>query len=401
MLILKYKNKAVVLGTNYYIGLCVVRSLGKEGVHVIAVNHKGRKNLYGKSKYVSENLIAPFHEEDPEAFLEFLIDLAKDEEYKPVLMATVDPYVLFIDKHFDILKKYYLFPSQEQGLLTDIMDKSKLTEYTEKHGVKTPEIIDSKIENLYEVVAEELKYPCIVKPKDSASFVAKYRHKVFMVKDEAELREKVEMCHRDGHEIFIQRINTGPETNCYSFDAYLNQNSEVTHYLTTYKIRQWPNNFGASTYAGQKWIPEVRDIGKPFLEAIGFKGFAEIEWKRDENTGVIYLIEVNVRFVNFTEMFVRLGMNTPFITYLDMIGEDIGSVFIDYDTGVRWRYLYEDIPAMRRYVKTGQMTKAQIREDNSHKKIPSTWSLDDPWPGIHFVFSAVFNKLGRMLGIKK
>ncbi|NLY21024.1 MAG: carboxylate--amine ligase [Tissierellia bacterium] len=394
---MKYKNKAVVLGTNYYIGLCVVRSLGKKGVHVIAVNHNAKKNLYGKSRYVAEDLIGPYYEENPEGFLQFLINIAKDEEYKPVLLATVDPYVEFIERYFDELKEYYLFPAEKKGLLTDLMDKSKLTEYTEKWGVRTPEIVDSKIENLYEIINEEIKYPCIVKPKDSANFVMKYRHKVFLVNNEEELREKVEMCHRDGYEVFIQRIIPGPETNCYSFDAYLNKDSKVTHYMSTYKIRQWPNNFGASTYAGQKWIPEVYDIGKPFLENIGFKGFAEIEWKRDVNTGVIYLIEVNVRFVNFTEMFVRLGMDTPFITYLDMIGEDIGTIAINYDTGVRWRYFYEDIPSMRGYINSGQMTKAQIKEDNRHKKIPSTWALDDPWPGIKFAFSVVFRKIGRIL----
>lgn len=44
------KNKALILGSNYYIGLSIIRSLGREGIHTVALDY-AKENTYGaKSK---------------------------------------------------------------------------------------------------------------------------------------------------------------------------------------------------------------------------------------------------------------------------------------------------------------------------------------------------------------
>lgn len=394
--IMEHKHKAVVLGTNYYIGLAVVRSLGRKGIHVVTINH-GDKNPYGQSKYVKEAYIAPHYQREEEAYLEYLLRYGREQEYKPVLLATADPYTEFIDKYFYELKEYYLFPMDRKGLLTDLMDKSRLEQMAKSFGIRTPETISTDDDDIYNKVTNEIGYPLIVKPSDSPTFVDKYREKAFFVENERELKRVLDMTRRDGFEVFIQRIIPGPEENNYNFDAYINQYNDFAYYTTEQKIRQWPNNFGASTYATQKWIPEAAEFAMPFIKSLHFRGFIEMEMKRDENNGLIYLIEINVRFVNFTQMHVEIGMDTPYLTYLDVTGQEIGRKAIDYDTGVRWRYLYEDIPAMRNYIARGQMTRKEIIAQNKHKPIvASTWSLDDPWPGIKFAISAITKRIGRI-----
>lgn len=391
-------NKAVVLGTNYYIGLAVVRSLGKKGIHVVSVNHKD-KNHYGKSKYIKEALIAPHYEREEEAYLEFLLRYGRAQEEKPVLMPTADPYVEFLDKYFFELKEYYLFPMDRKGLLTDLMDKTRLEEIAKKYDIRTPETLSTDVDDIYNRVMDEIGYPLIVKPADSPSFVERYREKAFFINTERELKQVLEITKRDGHKVFIQRIIPGPEENNYNFDAYVNRYGELAYYTTEYKIRQWPNNFGASTYAAQKWIPEAAEFAMPFVEALDFRGFIEIEMKKDENNGLIYLIEANVRFVNFTQLHIEVGMDTPYLYYLDSTGQDIGSHIIDYDTGKRWRYLYEDISSMRGYINKKQLSREEIIGQNKHDEIiSSTWSLDDPWPGTKFMISTVMKRIGRKLG---
>lgn len=394
---MEHKNKAVVLGTNYYIGLAVVRSLGRKGIHVVSINH-GDKNYYGQSKYVKEALIAPHYEREEEAYLEFLLNYGRNQEHKPVLFPTADPYVEFIDKYFYELKEYFLFPMDKKGLLTDLMDKTKLVEYAKKYDTRTPETLDVDDPDLYNKVVEEIGYPLLVKPADSPSFVEKYRQKAMTIKSERELKQTLEMIQRDGHKVFIQRIIQGSEKNNYNFDAYVDRNGKLAYYTTEQKIRQWPINIGASTVADQRWIQEAADFAIPFIKNLNFRGFIEMEMKKDERNGKIYLIEINVRFVNFTQLHVEVGMDTPYLHYLDSTGQDIGSKIIDYDTNKRWRYFYEDISAMRAYVRTGQMTKDEIIEENKHKNVvSSTWSLDDPYPGIKFVISHVVDKIVRKI----
>lgn len=392
------KNKAVVLGANYYVGLSIIRCLGRNGVHVVAVDYSEESRYGAKSKYLSEKHLAPHYKKDPQGLCDFLIKYAKKQDAKPVLYPGADPYVEFIDTFFDELKEHYLFPMDKKGVWTEIMDKYKMSQLAHKYGVLVPETIDSKEENLIERVREEIKYPCIIKPMDSASFVKVYRRKVFIINSEEELIEKVNMIHKDNHGITIQRIIPGPEENCYCYDAYLNQDSKVTHYTSAYKIRQWPNNFGASTYAKQKWIPELQEICKPFLENIGFKGFAEIELKKDVNTGEIYLIEVNVRTINFNEMLCKSGLNFPYIAYLEMTDKIPENKSVEYETGYVFHYMYEDLFAMKGYLKSGQMSLGKIIGDNTFKKVHSTWAWDDPMPGLYFMSTVAGKVVKKIIG---
>lgn len=392
------KNKAVVLGTNYYVGLSIIRCLGRNGVHVTAIDYSEESRYGAKSKYLSEKHLAPHYKEDPEGLLNFLVEYSKKQDKKPVLYPGADPYVEFIDTYFDELKEHYLFPMDKKGLWTEVMDKYTMSLLAEKFNVKVPETINADEEDLVERVNKEIKYPCIIKPMDSASFVRAYRHKVFIINSEKELMEKVNMCKKDGHGIVVQRIIPGPEENCYCYDAYLNQDSKVTHYTSAYKIRQWPNNFGASTYARQKWIPELHEICKPFLEGINFKGFAEVELKRDEVTGDIYLIEVNVRTINFNEMLAKSGLNFPLIAYLEMTDKIPPNKSVETETGYVFHYMYEDLFAIRGYLKSGQMSLSKIIRDNTFKKVHSTWSWSDPMPGLYFVSTIAGKVFRRILG---
>ena len=77
------KNKAVVLGANYYVGLSIIRCLGRHNIHVTVVDYK-TEGTYGlRSKYVSEQLIAPHYKEDTREYIDFLIEYAKKQSCKP------------------------------------------------------------------------------------------------------------------------------------------------------------------------------------------------------------------------------------------------------------------------------------------------------------------------------
>ncbi len=55
--------KAVILGSNYYTGLSIIRGLGSHGIHTVAMDYS-RKNAYGaRSKYLTEQIIVPHYRE--------------------------------------------------------------------------------------------------------------------------------------------------------------------------------------------------------------------------------------------------------------------------------------------------------------------------------------------------
>src|SRR5690625_4335957 len=136
-----------------------------------------------------------------------------------------------------------------------------------------------------------IQFPCLVKPVDSPSFMKKFRKKLFQVENMEALQESLQLAEEANEEVIIQRIIPGFDDHMYTFDAYVNQDLEVTHWTTCQKLRQYPINFGASVYTIQKHVPELYDLSAPFLKAIGFKGFLEIEYKKDSVTGEFYLID--------------------------------------------------------------------------------------------------------------
>ncbi|MCH1626890.1 carboxylate--amine ligase [Fredinandcohnia quinoae] len=389
-------SKAVILGSNYYIGLSVIRCLGANNVHTVAMDYSTENTYASKSKYLKEQVIVPHYKKREAELLTFLIEYAKKQVDKPVLFPCADPYVEFIDNHLDELKKYYLINMTNQGFWSKIMDKEFLHSLAVKHGVLVPETLSSSDPNFEDQAIHEIGFPCIVKPTDSPSFVSKFRVKMFKCYNEYELKQAISKANNENLEVIVQRIIPGFDDHVYTFDAYLDQNSKVTHWLTCQKLRQYPINFGASTYTKQKYVQELYDIGAPFLESIGYKGFAEIEFKKDEKTGKFYLIEVNARTTTLNTLLEKCGMNFPLLAYNELTGKDIGSKSIKHDIGRVFIYLFEDMLSAREYVKTKQLSATQIFTSYFAKKAPAIWSFDDPAPALNFMY-LLMKKVKRKL----
>lgn len=378
------KNKALVLGCNYYIGLSTIRCLGREGVHTVAVDYSDKDAYGARSKYCSERLIAPHYKDDTKSFIEFLIEYSRKEDVPPVLIPCHDSYVEIIDEYLDELKEYYLIPQTEKGLYTKMMNKETLHGLASKYGLAVPETVGVREENFLERVETIIQYPCIVKPVDSPTFVAKFRRKLFIINNREELLDALDRAKKAGLEVIVQRIIPGFDDHMYTFDAYLNQEGKVTHWATFQKYRQYPINFGASVYTGQKYVPELYDIGANFLEKLNYKGFAEIEFKKDANTGTYYLIEINVRITNFNNLLFKLGLNIPYITYCELIGSPLKAKAIEKDVNLVFWYAYEDLLAIRDYIKTGQLTFKEIFSSYFRPKAYAIWDWTDPMPALYY-----------------
>lgn len=380
-------NKAVILGSNYFIGLSVIRCLGANHIHTVAMDYS-RENAYAsKSKYLKEHIIVPHYKHNKEELLNFLIDYAKKQEEKPVLFPCGDPYVEFIDAHLDELREYYLLNMTEQGFWSNMMDKEFLHKLASKHDVRVPETLIPSDERFDEKVLTQIGFPCIVKPTDSPTFVKIFRVKMFKCYHLDELKLAIEKADKENLQVIIQRIIPGFDDHMYTFDAYLDQNSKVTHWITCQKLRQYPINFGASTYTRQKYVQELYNIGAPFLESIGYKGFAEIEFKKDEKTGKFYLIEVNARTTTLNILLEKCGINFPILAYNELTGKEIGRHAIQYDTGIVFSYMFEDMLAARQYIKTKQLSRITIIKSLfAKKKAPAIWSINDPAPAFSFFY---------------
>lgn len=389
------KNKVVILGSNYYIGLSTIRCLGVNNIYTVAIDYSDKDRYGADSKYCSEKLVAPHYRKEKEKFVQFLIDYAKNQSDVPVLIPCHDSYVEVVDEYLDELKQFYLIPQTEKGLYTKVMDKEALHRLAEENNVLVPETVRLNEDNFFEKIETIIKYPCIVKPTDSPSFVAKFRKKIFKVNNREELEEALSKARGAGLEVIVQRIIPGFDDHMHTFDAYLNQDAKVTHWTTCQKLRQYPINFGASVYTMQKHVPELYEIGSKFLETIGYKGFAEIEFKKDSETGQYYLIEINARITNLNSLLYEVGLNMPYITYCELTEKPLEPKAITQNTNKAFWYAYEDLLAIKDYIKTGQLSIGEVISSLFKPKAYSIWSIHDPKPAFSYfkmMASKLFNR---------
>ena len=390
-------NKAIILGSNYYIGLSIIRCLGSKGIYTVAVDYS-RDDTYGsKSKYLKEQIIAPHYKQNPEGLLEFLISFGEKELLKPLLYPSADAYVEFMDTYLDELKKYYLIPMTEKGIWTSVMDKVNLSKKAIENGVLVPETIVETDIDFYSQLESKIRFPCIVKPTNSPAFSAVFRKKMFICNDVKELKESLDLARNENLDVFIQRIISGHDDHMYTFDAYMNKESEVTHWCTCRKMRQYPINYGASVYTEQKYVQELYDLSAPFFKALNYKGFGEIEFKKDAITGKYYLIEINTRTTNLNNLLCKTGINFPYVQYMELTGNPLDSIEMKKDTRYVFRYLLEDLLAIRDYINAKQLSYFQVFRSLFRKKVPAIWNLKDPMPGLVYSSKIIKKVVGRLI----
>lgn len=392
------KAKAVILGSNYFIALSILRSLGPKGIHCVALDHNEENAYAFLSKYVNEKYVCPHYLNQENDLVHFLIDYAQKQNTKPVLFPCADNYVEFIDKHLDQLKEYYLIPMTQQGLYTQVMNKDTLADLAIQHNVRLPKSLRPSDENFLVKVESEIGYPVLIKPVDSPAFTKVFRQKSFVAKSMDELTSILAKVQDAKLEVIIQQIIQGFDDHMYTYDAYMNDKSEVTHWVTCNKFRQYPINFGASSFTIQKYVPELHTIGAPFFKAMGYKGFAEIEFKKDAKDGQFYLIEINVRTTTLNTMLEKAGVNFPYVQYCELTGHPLKPSFVDHDTNIAFWFEVEDMYAIRDYLKTKQLKLSQIIPTFFRPLSPAVFDAKDMKPFfrmLKLLIKRIFNRLGR------
>ena len=159
------RNKAIVIGSDHYNTLGVIRSLGEKGIPVYLILITQNEGFVDKSKYVAQSWSVHSSEKK---ILEILIRNFNNEEFKPVIIPTSDFAVKIIDENLDMLKYKYITPNikNTQGKITKLMNKKTMNEIAIKSGLTVPKTWEIFLNNQYRL-PDELTFPCIVKPISS------------------------------------------------------------------------------------------------------------------------------------------------------------------------------------------------------------------------------------------
>ena len=372
----KKQTGAIIIGGNFQ-GLGLLRSLGKQGIPVYLLDHELCIGRF--SRYTDKFLKCPDVRKES-TFLQFLMDLAKKENLTGWLIyPNDDETVCFLARYKSQLEEYYRITTQSWDVVKFAYEKKLTYKLAERCGIPIPKTFYPG--NIDELQQLDLEFPVIIKPSIKEPFFSKTKKKAIQVDCRSKLEEEYLRLTRlvgDSQTIMIQELITGGAKNLYSVGS-LFSNGDLLAKVVVRRPRQHPMNFGrATTYAETLEIPELEEMTRTILAKIGYRGLSEVEFMMDPKDGKYKLLEINARAWGWHTISIGAGVDLPYLSYLDMLGESVKRN--GFMPGVNWIRMVTDIPTAFGELVRGRMSFSDYIDSLKGKKQFAVWSVKDPLP---------------------
>src|ERR1051325_11469726 len=273
---------ALVTGADYR-GLGVVRSLGRRGIPVWVLRRAGHR-LAAASRYARNTVLWPAGDEAHG--VEFLLDLANRQGLKGwVLFPTDDEVVNLVSRYQDVLSRQFCLTTPPWEQLRQACDKGLLSTLAKDLKIDQPWTFCPS--NRDEVAKLDCKFPVILKPALRETFNPLTVAKAWRVDDRASLLARYDEARllMSPDLIMVQEVIPGGGEAQFSYAALCRDGRSVA-LLVARRTRQYPMDFGQfSTYVETIDDPGVVEPSLRLLEAIGYTGLVEVEFKRDPRDG--------------------------------------------------------------------------------------------------------------------
>jgi predicted ATP-grasp superfamily ATP-dependent carboligase len=227
----------------------------------------------------------------------------------------------------------YVIPQPAGDDLDRIMNKHRLAESAAAAGVPTPLTLRIRSREELRAATSRFAFPVVAKAvyaqdwRREGIVEAVGRRKAVKMESTADLEQLFERVEPFGPDLLVQEWIDGPDDQCFIFGAYRGRSDRVLGWFTARKMLQFPPEFGLGCIVRLEPNAEIERLGRHLLEALSFRGTAEVEFKRHAPSGEYRLIEVNPRHWDQHALGLSCGVNVASIAYRDLcLGEALEPV---------------------------------------------------------------------------
>lgn len=315
---------AAVVDVGWVNGLAAIRSLGRAGVRVLAVDH--RPSALGFRSRYAEPFISPDPHTDEAKFVAYLRALGE-----VVVFPTHDEALNTISRHLGDLPLLAPFPAWD--VLERVQSKRGQLEHAAAAGVDIPRTLYPETAQEARAAAEELGLPVLVKPEHPIGFKQRFRRQAFR----CETLQQVEAVYADAEEFapMVQELVPGGDDTLYTVGSYVTRDGKTLGVFCGRKLRQTPRGIGTCRVGEAVWVAEIVDAAASLLREFGYYGLSQVEFKRDTRDGRFRLMEINPRLWQWHSLATACGVDLPWIAYSDLTGETPAEAAMD-GFGKRW-----------------------------------------------------------------
>jgi len=322
--------------------LATVRSLGRLGLKIIA-GDETKNAISFFSRYVYQRFIYPHPLENPQGFLEEVLNLIRLKRVGLIIPMT-DYTLLLFSKYRDKFPPWAILPIPEFETIGKVVNKKKTFQIAKELNISTPNTIFVNSLDELPQVAYHLNYPVVIK-SSHASYLDEennqiIRGKILYAYHPLELIEKYLHLHQHSPYPLIQEFIEGEG---YGFFTILDKEGNSYAQASHHRIRE-ANPTGSASCLCES-IPVDKAMKKEalvLLKAIGWWGPAMVEFKQDIKDKKFKLMEVNGRLWGSLSLFIHAQLDYPKLFYKLALGEKIPRLR-NYKIGIKCRDLRGDI----------------------------------------------------------
>src|SRR6266849_8298819 len=210
----------VVLGCFRHGGLGIVRSLGRLGVPVYAVD-ADRYTPAFFSKYCRKGFLWDLHTAPADESLLFLKEVYRSIGRRSVLVATSDVGAMFVADHAERLAEWFLFPDQHSDLVRALCNKREMYYLAKQWKVPTPETAFPRSRSDVLQYLQTARLPVLLKPMYSDV------SRMVLVHTESELLSCYDAMHNPAKpNLMLQEYIPGGDEMTWTFNGYFERSGE-------------------------------------------------------------------------------------------------------------------------------------------------------------------------------
>lgn len=384
----------VVLGSgvNTY---SVLRSLGGAGVTARII---AGSDVSMRSRYCAGGVVIPDGVGEADFYEEALLSQRRPDFAGSLIMSCSDGAVRFVATHHDQLAEHYLLERHDPALQLDLLNKERTLELAADAGVPTPEFRHvSDVGDLDEAL-ESMPLPVMLKPHATHAMRRSHGSKYFLGHTVDEARDLGRRLLDDGVAFMLCDMIPGPDRASCSYYTYRDEGGAELLGLTKSCVRRFPVNKGRGTYQMTEHLPDIAELGRRFFDAVDYRGFGNLEFKRDARDGVPKVIECNNRFTAVQAQLVRAGADAALMTYADVVGEPLDKIEGCRPGVAMWSPRGDRRAFMQARASTGETWIDWAREIASHETVFPVFTLSDPIPALTLAGRGMVDLGRRALG---
>jgi D-aspartate ligase len=345
----------LVLSAQNYGCLGIIRSLGRLGITVHAVDARTRRSA-ARSRYLRHRFVFDMEHATPQATVDYLLDVGRRIGRPTVLIPTWDQTSLVVSDYQDVLSERFLIPRQPAKLAESLANKKEMHFLAREHLVPTPDVtIPTSVQDVIRF-ASDATFPVMLKGIDGHRLTKRTGRKMVIVDRPEDLVSLYqEMEDPADPNLMLQEYIPGGERDVWMFNGYFDSESECRIGFTGRKLRQTPVYTGVTSLGVCQANDVVRATTTRWMKELGYRGVLDIGYRFDSRDGQYKVLDANPRIGATFRLFVaRNGLDVARALYLDLTGQPVPPA--EQIEGRKWILEGGDIESALRYRRDGKLT---------------------------------------------